>query len=158
MALPLITLSQSESLIQIIDINADTKWQTVQIQISWLLQKPTDLDLHCLQRQSISRLSRTGVNTWDRNWKLGARLYWKLGTRLYWKLVLAYTEPVGRFLPLVYIICCTFLSEQTDVWFSRETSSGDQFGRPVPTLCQRTCFRRDLPLWNVEHGRWWWSV
>ena len=22
--------------------------QTVQIQISWLLQKPTDLDLHCL--------------------------------------------------------------------------------------------------------------
>ena len=27
---------------------------TVQIQISWLLQKPTDLDLHCLQRQDIS--------------------------------------------------------------------------------------------------------
>ena len=23
-------------------------WQTVQIQISWLLKKPTDLDLHCL--------------------------------------------------------------------------------------------------------------
>ena len=23
----------------------------MQIQISWLLQKPTDLDLHCLQRQ-----------------------------------------------------------------------------------------------------------
>ena len=26
----------------------------MQIQISWLLQKPTDLDLHCLQRQDIS--------------------------------------------------------------------------------------------------------
>ena len=27
------------------------------------LKKPTDLDLHCLQRQDISRLSRTRVNT-----------------------------------------------------------------------------------------------
>ena len=34
----------------------------MQIQISWLLQKPTDLDLHCLQRQDISRFSRTRVN------------------------------------------------------------------------------------------------
>ena len=33
----------------------------MQIQISWLLQKPTDLDLHCLQRQDISGLSRTRV-------------------------------------------------------------------------------------------------
>ena len=31
---PLIILSQSDSLIQIADINSDTKWQTVQIQIS----------------------------------------------------------------------------------------------------------------------------
>ena len=54
MSRPLIILSQSDSLIQIADINSDTKWQTVQIQISWLLQKLTDLDLtdldlHCLQ-------------------------------------------------------------------------------------------------------------
>ena len=34
----------------------------MQIQISWLLQKPTDLDLHCLQRQNISGFSRTRVN------------------------------------------------------------------------------------------------
>ena len=34
----------------------------MQIQISWLLQKPTDLDLHCLQRQDISGFSRTSVN------------------------------------------------------------------------------------------------
>ena len=30
---------------------------------SWLLQKPTDLDLHCLQRQDISGFSRTRVNS-----------------------------------------------------------------------------------------------
>ena len=33
----------------------------MQIQISWLLQKPTDLDLHCLQMQGISGFSRTRV-------------------------------------------------------------------------------------------------
>ena len=33
----------------------------MQIQISWLLKKPTDLDLHCLQRQDISGFSRTRV-------------------------------------------------------------------------------------------------
>ena len=33
----------------------------MQSQISWLLQKPTDLDLHCLQRQCISGFSRTRV-------------------------------------------------------------------------------------------------
>ena len=31
------------------------------IQISWLLQRPTDLDLHCLQRKCISGFSRTRV-------------------------------------------------------------------------------------------------
>ena len=35
----------------------------MQIQISWLLQKPTDLDLHYLQRQGISGFSRTRVIT-----------------------------------------------------------------------------------------------
>ena len=34
----------------------------MQIRISWLLQKPTDLDLHCLQRQYISGFSMTRVN------------------------------------------------------------------------------------------------
>ena len=54
--------SQSDYLIQIVDINSHSDWKTLQIQISWLLQKPTDLDLHCLQRQGISGLSRTRVN------------------------------------------------------------------------------------------------
>ena len=46
---PLLIFSQSDYLIQFFVINLHTWWQTVQIQISWLLQKPTDLDLHCLQ-------------------------------------------------------------------------------------------------------------
>ena len=58
---PLPVFSQSDYLIQAVDINSHTEWQTVQIQKSWLLQKPTDLDLHCLQRQGISALSRTRV-------------------------------------------------------------------------------------------------
>ena len=43
--------SQSDYLIQIFAIELHPWWQTVQIQISWLLQKPTDLDLHCLQNR-----------------------------------------------------------------------------------------------------------
>ena len=58
---PFQIFSQSDYLIQIADINLHTEWQTVQIQISWLLQKPTDLDLHCLQRQGVSVFSRTRV-------------------------------------------------------------------------------------------------
>ena len=34
---------------------------TVQIQISWLLQKPTDLDLHCLLRQGMACSAREGL-------------------------------------------------------------------------------------------------
>ena len=40
----------SADVAQIVDINSHIEWQTVQIQISWLLN---DLDLHCLQRQGI---------------------------------------------------------------------------------------------------------
>ena len=35
----------------------------MQIQVSWLLQKPTDLDFDCLQRQDISRFGRTRINS-----------------------------------------------------------------------------------------------
>ena len=59
---PLLIVSQLDCLIQIVDINSHTKWQTVQIQISWLLKKPNDLNLNCLQRQSISGFSRTRAN------------------------------------------------------------------------------------------------
>ena len=55
MPCPFQIFSQSDYLIQIVDKNLHTEWQTVQI------QKPTDLDLHCLQRQGISGFSRTRV-------------------------------------------------------------------------------------------------
>ena len=59
---PLLIFSQSDCLIWIVTINSNTKWQIVQIQISWLLlQKPTGLDLHCLQKPGISWFSRTRV-------------------------------------------------------------------------------------------------
>ena len=35
---PFQIFSQSDYLIQIVDINSHTEWQTVQIQISWLLR------------------------------------------------------------------------------------------------------------------------
>ena len=67
---PLLSVSHSYSLIQIVDINSHTEWQTMQIQVSWLLQKPTDLDLHCLQWQGISGFSRTrGKVTYLKNVK-----------------------------------------------------------------------------------------
>ena len=50
MPYPLLIFSQSDYLINVVDTNSNTEWQTVQNQISWLLQKPTDLDLHCLQK------------------------------------------------------------------------------------------------------------
>ena len=58
---PILIFSQSDYLIGIVAIKSHTLWQTVQIQISWLLQKPTDQDLHCLQKQSISGVNRTRV-------------------------------------------------------------------------------------------------
>ena len=36
------------------------------IQVSWLLQKPTDLDLHCLLRQGMSCSAREGLNQGQR--------------------------------------------------------------------------------------------
>ena len=60
---PFLTVNQSDYLIHIVDINSHTEWQTVQMQISWLLQKPTDLDLHCLQRQGISGFSSARVKS-----------------------------------------------------------------------------------------------
>ena len=44
MPCPFLVFSQSNYVIQLVDTNLHSKWQTVQIQISWLLQKPTDLD------------------------------------------------------------------------------------------------------------------
>ena len=58
---PFQIFSQSKSLIQIVDINSHSERQTVQIQISWLLQKPADLDLHCLQNRVYSGSAGQGL-------------------------------------------------------------------------------------------------
>ena len=62
---PLLIFSQSGYLIQIVVRNLHTWWQTVQIQISWLLQKPTDLDLHCLQNRIYLGSAGQGLSNRD---------------------------------------------------------------------------------------------
>ena len=64
---PLLIVSQLDYLIKIVEINSHTEWQTVKIQISWLFQKPADLDLHCVQRQGISRFSLTRIKSRKNN-------------------------------------------------------------------------------------------
>ena len=72
MLCPLLIFSQSDYLIQVVDTNSHTLWQTMQIQISWLLQDPSDLGLCCLQMQGISMFSRTRVNSLGANNKIVA--------------------------------------------------------------------------------------
>ena len=62
MTCPLPVFSQSDYFIfdvGIIHLLNDR--QTVHIQISWLFQEPTDLDVHCLQRHGKSAFSRTRI-------------------------------------------------------------------------------------------------
>ena len=61
MPCPLLISSQSDYLIWVFDRNLIFNDKTVQIQISWLLQKPADLDLHCLLRQDMSCSAREGL-------------------------------------------------------------------------------------------------
>ena len=58
MPYPLLIVSQSDYLTQVVNTNSHTEWQTVQIQISWL----TDLDLHCLQKGYIRAQHDQGYN------------------------------------------------------------------------------------------------
>ena len=62
---PFLIFSQSDYLIMVVDIYSYTEWQTVQIQISWLLQKPTDLDLHCLQGRVCPGSAGQGLSNKD---------------------------------------------------------------------------------------------
>ena len=70
----------------------------MQIQIRWLLQKPIDLDLHCLRRQGISGFSRTRVKSTHnlcyfskiRGWSGGAKVLCILHHRGV-QLILAYS-------------------------------------------------------------------
>ena len=57
-----LTVNQSDNSMLFVHINSQTEWQTVLILIRWLLKKPSDLDLHCFQRQCLSWFSRARVN------------------------------------------------------------------------------------------------
>ena len=132
---PLLILSQSDYLIQIVAINLHTWWQTVQIQISWLLQKPTDLDLHCLQNrvypgsagQGLRELQRPvsavenslhclfGMRSWS-NLLLKIRVYVLAGLgltfRLQVNLHILYRLEVTFLLDLTHMYNVSFNSKQ----------------------------------------------
>ena len=56
---------QPNRILEVVNTNSHIEWQTVQIQISWLVKKPTELDLHCLQRQGISESARSGLTLFN---------------------------------------------------------------------------------------------
>ena len=71
MPCPLLIFCHSDYLIQIVVIKLHTWWQTVQIQISWFLKKPTDLDLHCLQNRTYPGSAGQGLRCRECNLKDG---------------------------------------------------------------------------------------
>ena len=58
---PFQIFSQSGYLIQVVDINSHTDFANSADPDQLASEKPTDLDLHCLQKQCISGFSRTRV-------------------------------------------------------------------------------------------------
>ena len=113
---PLLVFSQSDHLIQIVDINSHTEWQTVWFQISWLLQKPTDLDLHCLQRQGISGFSRTRVKKivcYNSEWYFNGQSVVCCHLCLACK---AFTEPQQANRYLISIVKCRSRSACMPMW------------------------------------------
>ena len=124
---PFPIFSQSDYLIQIVDINSHTWWQTVQIQISWLLQKPTDLDLHCFQRQGISGFSRTRVNP----------LYTEYSPTLY------IGSPVSVLGMSCYILASVAQSDARPTWDQEVTGS---------TPAESATFFCGDWSWNIFYG------
>ena len=59
--MPRLIFSQSDDLIRTVAINSHLMANSANPD-HWLLQKPTDLDLHYLQRQGLSWFSKTRVN------------------------------------------------------------------------------------------------
>ena len=81
----LLIFCQSIYLMQIVNANSNTEWQTVRIQISLLLQKSTFLDVQCLQRQGISGFS-------------GVRLYYLQNEEFIWCCVMYMCRLCGSFI------------------------------------------------------------
>ena len=62
---PFLIFSQSDYLIPIVDIKFSYLMANSADPDQLAFQKPTDLDLHCLQRQDISGFSRTRADSAD---------------------------------------------------------------------------------------------
>ena len=58
---PLLIVNQPDDFIQIFDTNSHSELQIVLTQISWLLHKQTDLDLHGLQKHGKSGSAEPGL-------------------------------------------------------------------------------------------------
>ena len=119
MPCPFLIFSQSDYLIQTVDINSHTKWQTVQIQISWLLQKPTDLDLHCLLRQGMSCSAREGLSCYFGNWSncWAAHIYSNAGVDCNMALLLIVSrgnDITPKFVKHLCRLC--ILDNKTTIW------------------------------------------
>ena len=155
MPLPLLIFSQSDYLILIVAINLHTHWQTVQIQISWLLQKPTDLDLHCLQRQGISGLSRTRVKIrfYTINWILKGKIpYYSKNYLLLWTplhslrnisaLLYSFRDLINSRFGVSYsnfsFLTPTFWKVSVDKYGKSPTLSGGQHCSPIFKILVRT--------------------
>ena len=98
MSHPLLIFSQSDYLILIVALNLHTQCQTVQIQISWLLQKPTDLDLHCLQRQVYPGSAGQGLRS-------NCQLIRLLDSGCWWKFTYLMTNRTRSQLIWIYTVC-----------------------------------------------------
>ena len=106
---------------------------TVQIQISCLLHKPTDLDQHCLQRQSISGFSKTRVN-FDNIYYFWSKYccciwisYYDYLTFIFPLRIQRYRQPL---IFLIYFICSTsflFFVQMVNNWYLPDSSPSKIF-------------------------------
>ena len=117
----------------------------MQIQIIWLLQKPTDLNLHCLQRQYISGFSMTRVKRWL-----------AIITCITWKLHVDVNQGLGNLQNFITVKISISLQ-----WNYLMLHPGGSVGcalrletrrlRVQPPPRSATFFRGDW-LWNIFYG------
>ena len=119
------------------------------MQISWLLQKPTDLDLHCLQRQGYPGSAGQGLSTVE--YKKVKPKSWSDYTALLANLYLHYSQLPPRHL----FWCCssnhkwsyklTKMTCHLDFWIIIWTASSEK----VPSnICK--CTDSDQPVPNAK--------
>ena len=135
----------------------------MQIQISWLLQKPTDLDLHCLQRQGISGFSRTRVKVllqliphtvlcWS-IWNSAAILSWSLDVYVVlalWSFWLTWAEGSGWAVVITPLLPSRLSVHPSVHTFERLLS--EILGPNFFKLHVEPCVKRGLQICTNGHG------